>query len=91
MLSKQRTTTIGGEMADTITVAKLEGRLLDTVRNTKERATGAINVMIDAVKPMTETLGKTYLLSEEDLADWYVEVVTASAEADGEDDWELSW
>ncbi len=77
---------------------------------TKERAIGAINDMIDAVKPMTETLAKTYLPSEEDLADWYVEgqdavfqlavpylfnpaeiVVTASAEADRDDDWELTW
>jgi hypothetical protein len=66
--------------------------------NTKERAIGAINDMIDAVKPMTETLAKTYLPSEEDLADWHVGgqdpmqiVVTALAEADRDDDLELTW
>jgi len=44
-------------MADTLAVGQeLESYILDTVRKTEEVAVGAINVVIDAVHPVTSTL-----------------------------------
>lgn len=44
-------------MADTITVGQdLEGYILDTVRKTEEVAVGTINIVVDAVQPVTSTL-----------------------------------
>jgi hypothetical protein len=44
-------------MADTLTVGQeLEGYILDTVRKSEEVAVGAINVMIDAVQPVTAAI-----------------------------------
>jgi hypothetical protein len=44
-------------MADTLTVGQeLEGYILDTVRKSEEVAVEAINVLIDAVQPMTAAI-----------------------------------
>lgn len=44
-------------MADTITVGQdLEGYILDTIRKTEEVAVGTINIVVDAVQPVTSTL-----------------------------------
>jgi hypothetical protein len=44
-------------MAETLTVGQeLETYILDTVRKSEEVAVGAINVMIDAVEPVTSAL-----------------------------------